>query len=49
MHLPTQLFFLFQRLDQLIELSQADLFETNLISDFMLEKDTIFAGITLMS
>ena len=45
--LPTQLFFLFQRLDQLIELSQTDLFETNLISDFMLEKDTIFAGITL--
>jgi len=45
--LPTQLFFLFQRLDQLIELSQVDLFETNLISDFMLEKDTIFAGITL--
>ena len=45
--LPTQLFFLFQRLDQLIELSQADLFDTNLISDFMLEKDTIFAGITL--
>ena len=45
--LPTQLFFLFQRLDQLIGLTQADLFETNLISDFMLEKDTIFAGITL--
>ena len=45
--LPTQLFFLFQRLDQLVELTQADLFETNLISDFMLEKDTIFAGITL--
>ena len=44
---PTQLFFLFQRLDQLIELTQADLFETNLIADFMLEKDTIFAGITL--
>tara|TARA_B100000035_G_scaffold206699_1_gene176770 strand:- start:1779 stop:2429 length:651 start_codon:yes stop_codon:yes gene_type:complete len=45
--LPTQLFFLFQRLDQLTELTQADLFETNLIADFMLEKDTIFAGITL--
>ena len=45
--LPTQLFFLFQRLDQLTELSQADLFETNLIADFMLEKDTIFAGIIL--
>jgi len=45
--LPTQLFFLFQRLDQLIELTQADLFDTNFISDFMLEKDTIFAGITL--
>ena len=45
--LPTQLFFLFQRLDQLIDLTQADLFETNLISDFMLEKDNIFAGLTL--
>ncbi|MDA9689157.1 deoxynucleoside kinase [Betaproteobacteria bacterium] len=45
--LPTQLFFLFQRLDQLMELTQADLFETNIIADFMLEKDNIFAGITL--
>ena len=45
--LPTQLFFLFQRLDQLIEISQVDLFEANIISDFMLEKDTIFAGLTL--
>ena len=45
--LPTQLFFLFQRLDQLIEVSQGDLFEASIISDFMLEKDTIFAGITL--
>ena len=38
---------MFQRLDQLTDLSQADLFEANLIADFMLEKDTIFAGITL--
>tara|TARA_Y100000589_G_C27079161_1_gene598837 strand:- start:439 stop:1089 length:651 start_codon:yes stop_codon:yes gene_type:complete len=45
--LPTQLFFLFQRLDQLTEISQVDLFEANIISDFMLEKDTIFAGLTL--
>ncbi len=44
---PTQLFFLFQRLDQLSELSQSDLFSQNIICDFMLEKDPIFAGLTL--
>ncbi|OUV03550.1 MAG: deoxynucleoside kinase [Betaproteobacteria bacterium TMED82] len=44
---PTQLFFLFQRLDQLGILSQRDLFSKNIISDFMLEKDAIFASLTL--
>ncbi len=44
---PTQLFFLFQRLDQLSELSQRDLFSQNNICDFMLEKDPIFASLTL--
>ena len=45
--LPTQLFFLFQRLEQLTDLTQGDLFERNIISDFMIEKDLIFAGLTL--
>ena len=45
--LPTQLFFLFQRLEQLTDLTQGDLFDRNIISDFMIEKDLIFAGLTL--
>ncbi len=45
---PTQLFFLFQRTQQLRPLSQNDLFHTTpLVSDFMLEKDRIFAQVTL--
>ena len=44
---PTQLFFLFQRLDQIQKYSQRDLFNENIISDFMLEKDPIFATVTL--
>lgn len=45
--LPTQLFFLFQRVDQLRNLSQRDLFQEHLVSDFMLEKDPLFARLTL--
>jgi len=45
--LPTQLFFLFQRMDQLREVSQRDLFEEHLVSDFMIEKDPLFASLTL--
>ena len=45
--LQTQLFFLFQRLEQIGEYAQRDLFKTNIISDFMLEKDPIFASLTL--
>lgn len=45
--LPTQLFFLFQRMDQLREVSQRDLFEEHLVSDFMIEKDPLFAALTL--
>ena len=44
---PTQLFFLFQRLEQIKNYSQRDLFAENIISDFMLEKDPIFASLTL--
>lgn len=45
--LPTQLFFLFQRAEQLRELSQRDLFGAGAIADFFLEKDPLFARLTL--
>ncbi len=45
--LPTQLFFLFQRINQLRDLAQTDLFNAPVISDFLLDKDPIFARITL--
>ena len=45
--LPTQLFFLFQRVDQLREIAQLDLFSELMVSDFMIEKDRLFALLTL--
>ncbi len=45
--LPTQLFFLFQRIDQLRELAQRDMFNENIVSDFMIDKDPLFARLTL--
>lgn len=45
--LQTQLSFLFQRTRQLDEIKQADLFQSRRIADFMLEKDPIFAQVTL--
>ncbi len=45
--LPTQLFFLFQRLNHVRELSQADFFKRATISDFFLDKDPLFARLTL--
>jgi deoxyguanosine kinase len=45
--LPTQLFFLFQRIQQIRALSQADLFRRATIADFMLDKDPLFARLTL--
>lgn len=45
--LSTQMFFLFQRMNQLRDLAQADMFDTRVISDFLLEKDPIFARLTL--
>lgn len=47
--LPTQLFFLFQRAAQFSEVRQQDLFANNIVSDFMLEKDWLFAHVTLRS
>lgn len=45
--LPTQLFFLFQRVAQLRELAQRDLFSQAMTGDFLLEKDPLFARLTL--
>ena len=45
--LPTQLFFLFQRVHQLEELAQPDLFGRPMVSDFLLDKDPLFARLTL--
>lgn len=45
--LPTQMFFLFQRARQMQELRQGDMFEPVRVSDFMLEKDRLFASLTL--
>jgi len=45
--LPVQLHFLTERVKQWNELSQHDLFSTGIVSDFMLEKDPIFAKLTL--
>lgn len=45
--LPTQLHFLFQRARQCQEMRQSDLFEPLRVSDFMLEKDRLFAQLNL--
>jgi deoxyadenosine/deoxycytidine kinase len=45
--LPTQLHFLFQRMRQVEELRQGDLFSDGLVADFMLAKERLFAGVTL--
>lgn len=45
--LPTQLFFLFQRSQQLQELRQGDIFQTMRIADFLMDKDPLFASVTL--
>jgi deoxyguanosine kinase len=45
--LSTQLFFLFQRVNQVAELKQRELFERLTVADFLLEKDPLFARLTL--
>ncbi len=44
---PTQLFFLFQRARQLEELLQQDLFAATRVGDYLLDKDRLFARLTL--
>jgi deoxyadenosine/deoxycytidine kinase len=45
--LPTQLFFLFQRAEQMRELAQSDLFHHATVTDFLLDKDPLFARLNL--
>ena len=45
--LATQLFFLFQRVQKITELKQRDMFDQSRVSDFVLEKDPLFARVNL--
>lgn len=45
--LPTQLFFLMQRAKQMQALCQTDLFKPVQVADFLMEKDRLFAELTL--
>lgn len=47
MALQTQLGFLFQRVEELRELSQPGMFERGVVSDFLFAKDAIFALLNL--
>jgi len=44
---PTQLFFLLQRAQQMQELRQSDMFNPVRVADFLIEKDRLFAELTL--
>ena len=45
--LPAQLFFLFQRVNQVRDLGQGDMFRQATVADFILDKDPLFARLTL--
>jgi deoxyguanosine kinase len=45
--LPTQLHFLFDRSRQLRDLAQGDLFHAGTVSDFLIDKDMLFARMNL--
>jgi len=45
--LPTQLFFMFQRIQQLEKLNQADMFSDTRVADFLMAKDRLFAQLIL--
>jgi deoxyadenosine/deoxycytidine kinase len=46
--LATQLFFLFQRVNQISRLKQLDLFARPTIADFLFDKDPLFAKLNLL-
>jgi deoxyadenosine/deoxycytidine kinase len=41
------MFFLFQRAQQMRDLAQQDLFQSLVVGDFLLDKDALFARLTL--
>ncbi|MHB8534596.1 MAG: deoxynucleoside kinase [Sulfuricaulis sp.] len=45
--LPTQLFFLFQRARQIEQIKQGDMFSNGHVTDFLLDKDKLFARANL--
>jgi len=45
--LPAQLYFLFQRAKQIQEIRQGDMFQQVRVADFLIEKDQLFAKVTL--
>ncbi|MFC1772962.1 deoxynucleoside kinase [Pseudomonadota bacterium] len=45
--MQTQLFFLLQRAQQMQELRQGDMFEPVRVADFLMDKDRLFARVTL--
>ena len=45
--LPTQLFFLLHRVQQMQDISSGELVAPNMVADFLLEKDRLFAELTL--
>ena len=45
--LPTQLFFLFQRISEVSELTQMDLFRASTVADYLFDKDFLFASLNL--
>ncbi len=45
--LPTQLFFLFQRINEVRDLVQMDLFRTSSVADYLFDKDALFARLNL--
>jgi deoxyadenosine/deoxycytidine kinase len=47
--LPTQLFFLFQRWRMVEPLRQPDMFSRPTVADFLIDKDLLFARVTLSS
>ena len=45
--LPVQLFFLFQRINEVRELAQMDMFSTRTVADYLFDKDALFARLNL--
>ena len=45
--MSTQLFFLFQRINEVRDQAQMDLFRTRTVSDFLFDKDALFARLNL--